>query len=172
MALVEAEAGYRGRRDVCVNITNVVTSSEGESNRGVWVLPGVDWFVHHRNCVLSAMVYFQKAWVVGISEKSYQNSVWTQRGRDVLQYFCAREPLSKGLSCKRSLYARSTVVILTCIFDHKAWDFHNTKNLAKHTCITNMNLNNLDEVLGDLKQDVKVDTTSILGAFFSLLNSG
>lgn len=35
VVLVEAETGYGGRRDVCVNIANVVRGSEGESNRGV-----------------------------------------------------------------------------------------------------------------------------------------
>lgn len=35
-----------------------------------------------------------------------------------------------------------------------------------------MNQNNLYAVLGDLKQDIKGDSTSILDVPFSLLNSG
>ena len=35
VALVEAEMGMGGRRDTSVNTASIVTSSEGESDRGV-----------------------------------------------------------------------------------------------------------------------------------------
>lgn len=53
------------------------------------------------------------------------------------------------------------VVISDCKSER---DFHNTKNLVKH--ITDMTQNNLYAILGDLKQDVEVDTTGILHLFF------
>lgn len=86
---------------------------------------------------------------------------------------CKGSPWYEGLSYERSLYTHLTVVILTCIFDRKAWDFHNAKTPAKNNCITGMNQNNLHEVLEDFKQDLEVDSTSVLYIFFlPFSNSG
>lgn len=76
----------------------------------------MDFFLHHYSCVLSVIVHFQKIVVMEISEKSFQNVIWTRYWRDMLQCSCARGALNIQTLVEGFVYT-SHVVILTCIFD-------------------------------------------------------
>lgn len=164
MASVEVQTVCGGRWDICVSIENELTSSEGEGNRSLCLWSGVT-FLHLYNYVFSAVVSCPKALLVWISEKSYQNSIWIWYWRDMQQYchtLLQMVPVKRCYFVKRSLWQALPGWLFLIIKD----EISTTPKTLQNTYTTAMTQNNLYTILGDLKQDVEVDTTGILPLFF------
>lgn len=77
-------------------------------------------------------------------------------------------PVKRCYFVKRSLWQALPGWLFLIIKD----EISTTPKTLQNTYTTAMTQNNLYTILGDLKQDVEVDTTGILPLFFSLFNSG